>query len=241
MTTREPNQFSRAATRQALAELALRLFQKRGQTFTDGDMRQHLPYIRVDLLADWTVTDVIPRLLSTGIIEQRGRGTYRFRHQTFLEYLTAVALAHWLTLPAGSSDAGHEKILNVWKLIKQHRTQERWVEPLRLMAGVLVHEYDHTQRRVVRQWLEELAIEKDDHGCLVLALALRSLPEVDDTAAIDPTLTMSVLTKWTDSYLGGVRANRHALSNRLLTLVHEVRFLAPASLRIMIRLADPSS
>jgi hypothetical protein len=107
--------------------------------------------------------------------------TYGFRHQTFQEYLAAVALAQRLVSqdPALCDET--------WAFAWSKRTYSRWKEILRLMVGVLVQNHRKEGARQAKQWLLALvgqrAAPEGDIANLGLALALESLTEVAETKA----------------------------------------------------------
>jgi predicted NACHT family NTPase len=130
LKTREHDHVWYALIWRVLSELALRLYQTRGRTFSMNDLLSFLTDRQSKSLIE--AAEIARRLIATGVMEVVARDTYGFRHQTFQEYLAAAELAY------GLSHHNEERRKETWNLIWSKRTYSRWSEILRLMVGVLV-------------------------------------------------------------------------------------------------------
>jgi HEAT repeat protein len=234
LTAREPNRDRRESLRRSLAALALRFYETRGRDFTRSDLYDYLPLIRSDLHEIWELDDMIPRILGSGLVDLVYGDVWSFRHQTFLEYLVAYGIAFWLTEPGGKKHTETEE------LIRQYRFRSRWVEPLRLMVGVLVHERGREGQNAAHKWLQSLATchqsSEGDPGYLALGLALRSLSETIGKEADSDPLVKGVLTTWYEALCDATRNNHRNIRSRLLSIAPELRYLPESITRSAIDL-----
>lgn len=177
---REKNPRRQTMLYHVISYLALELYTRKGRTFNSQDLLVHLPVIRQNLRENWTTEDMAQRLLNSGILNVLPHEVCSFRHQTFQEYLAAVALAQQL-VNAQTSDA-------VWEFIWQRRTYSRWTEVLRLMVGVLIREHHREGAHKACTWLsaliEQQATPKGDPGNQGLSLVLKSLAEIPKTTML---------------------------------------------------------
>ncbi len=90
LKTREPDELQRVRLHKVLAALSLELcLQRKGRTFTSGDLIDLLPRICKQLDEHWDSVQMAHRITNSGVLEQVAHSTYGFIHQTFQEYLAA--------------------------------------------------------------------------------------------------------------------------------------------------------
>ncbi len=221
LATREPDAAERAAVLRRLSDLALHLHQAKGRTFTLAEFLTLLPQITGLARGGDAYSDLAHRLLNTGLFEVIAHETYGFLHQTFQEYLAAVALA------AGLVSQDTTERATSWNLAWSKRTYSWWTEVLRLLVGVLVRQHGSPGAEAARQWLAALAGQaktpEGDPGDLGLALAIRSLSEL---GAADPISRKGELVA-----LGGdIAATWAALllkrTARMAALAEDIRHLS---------------
>ncbi len=173
---REPDLTRQKVLLRAVAALALELYQIRGRTFTRDDIVTLIPVVRQKQHENWSTEEMVNRIIDSGLLDVVARETYGFRHQTFQEYLAAVALAQRLV----SQD--HAIREEVWTFIWGKRMYSRWTEILHLMAGVLAQDHRREGARQVKHWLIKLARQRTrpegDVGDLGITFAMESLPEI---------------------------------------------------------------
>lgn len=204
--------YDRSTLHVAIADVALRLFQDRGRTFSRDDLYERLLVTRGALNETWEPGRMCESIIICGLLEPVAPDTYGFRHLCFQEYLTAQAVAFWLTEPGKTH---REEILN---LLYEKRTRSRWVEPLRLMIGVLMQERGPAGQREAQHWLEELVALHEagnDPGHLCLGLALRSLSELPPARA---HIGQTVFASWLRTLLQSVNLGDDIQSKYLETL-----------------------
>ncbi len=177
--TREQDPTRRKMQCHVAADLALDLYRTKGRTFTRDDLVLLLPELRQRQRENWATEEMVNHVVTSGILDVVAQETYGFRHQTFQEYLTAVALAQRLV---SQDQATREE---GWSLAWSKRGYSRWTGVLRLMVGVLVQGYRREGARQAQHWLRALVGQRTapegDIANLGLALALESLPEVSET------------------------------------------------------------
>ena len=208
-----------------LSDLALWLHQTRGRIFSMEDLLSFLMDIQ---RKSWKETaDLAHRIVTSGVMEIVASNTYAFRHQTFQEYLSAIALARNL---ASQDPIAHEKARN---LAWSKRTYSRWTEVLQLMVGALMQLNGGRGRSEAMRWLHTLGEQRNtlegDPGNLGLALALRSLVEITeipergtvDTAKVEESIVLA----WIDELFGAAKRYRDTKMERLITLAYDVRQL----------------
>jgi HEAT repeat protein len=213
----------RAELRRVLASVALQFYQVKGRTFTRADLLQLLMQVRADFTAEWDVESIGERVIGSGLLDVLNYETYGFLHQTFQEYLAALALAEQL-LCADSEAAA-------WELAWSKRTYSRWSEVLRLMVGILAEREEPGAAEMAQRWLRSLAGQRTtaegDPGDLGLILAVRSLREVAGPASRE--LATSIVLQWIEALDEAAHRGRRTLwdnprSKRLLELASEIRF-----------------
>ncbi|AUX28192.1 MULTISPECIES: HEAT repeat domain-containing protein [Sorangium] len=156
---RDPEE--KRALRGALSRVALSLFRRGGRAFPRERLREAVEGLPEEARAALPGPgELTARLVGSGFIEAAG-DELRFGHQTFHEYLVAVALAQ--DLAAGGAPAEQ-----AWKLAWSKRTFWRWTEPLRLMVGVLLDGLGEPGAAAALRWLRALAAAAthDEHGTL---------------------------------------------------------------------------
>ncbi len=173
LTTRTPDPTRQQELLRLLATVALELYQVKGRTFNRADLRA--------LVADASPDEQrIEQIINCGVLDVVAHETYGFRHQTFQEYLAAVALAGDL-----ASDVDERSSI-AWNLAWSKRTYSRWTEVLRLMVGVLVLAHGPQGAEVAQRWVTALLAQREsdegDPGHLGFLLALRSVAEAAATA-----------------------------------------------------------
>ena len=165
-----------AQLRQALAHIALALYQVKGRTFTLKDLYTVLISLNVEQQASWNVEEMCYRVLNSGILDVVAAETYSFRHQTFQEYLAASALAErFMSRDEQTCVAAHQ-------LAWSKHTYSRWNQIERLLVGILAQEYGDAGMLQARNWLTQLLEQRQtlagDPGNLSLELAINVLGEV---------------------------------------------------------------
>jgi HEAT repeat protein len=173
---REGDPHQRAQLRHMLADTALQLYQVKGRTFSEDDLRATLTSLSTEQQATWTVEETLYRVLNSGLLDVVAHETYSFRHQTFQEYLVASALARrFMSTGEQTRQAGQQQ---AWS----KHTYSRWSEIARLLVGILVQEYGEEGTLTARAWLTRLLQQQSspegDPGNLSLELAIKVLGEV---------------------------------------------------------------
>src|SRR5579884_4292790 len=220
---RSPQENQRSVLRRVLANVALQFYQVKGRTFTRPDLLRLLARPRVDLAAAWDPESMGERIIGSGLLDVISSETYGFLHQTFQEYLAALALAEGLLSTNSEATA--------WELAWSKRTYSRWNEVLRLMVGILAAHEEPGAAEMALRWLRNLAGQhataEGDPGDLGLILAVRSLAEVAGPATRD--LATDIVLRWSETLAEAARRGRSTLwdnprSKRLLELAAEIRF-----------------
>ena len=181
----EPEVWKQVELRLAAAVLAKRLYSAQQYTFKARELFVVVQKMYKDQAITREPTEMTARILTSGILEEIRPQTYRFHHQTLLEYLTAVEIAQGLL----SSDQGQREEMQ--RFVSGVSASDDWREVLRLMVGILVHrdEYEGEQHeregaQAAIRWLSlvlqqrEAQADQQDRG---LMLALHSLSEVAHT------------------------------------------------------------
>ncbi len=214
----------------ALGEVALRLFQDRGRTFSADDLHERLMAACLALGVRWDPGEMRESFVKCGLLEPVAMNTYGFRHQAFQEYLVARGLAYRLTESEKTYQA------NTLVLLRQKRTRSRWSEPLRLTMGVLAQERGSEGQQQAQQWLDELAeLSKmdNDPGLLCLGLAIRSMSEIPPLLALHATSAIEV---WVTALIESARYKRKSLHSRLLGLSTDISRLDESLVTLAIDL-----
>jgi GTPase SAR1 family protein len=176
LETREPDSTRRRLLRHIIAELALDLYRTKGRIFTRDTILTLLPAIRRRQDENWQTEEMATRIITSGILDVVAQETYGFRHQTFQEYLAAVALVRQLT----SDDPMTRE--EGWSFVQSKRMYSRWNEIFQLMVGVLAQDDHGRSIQQCRRWLTALARQhrepEGDPGYQGLQLAMWSLPEL---------------------------------------------------------------
>ena len=90
LKNRESDPGRRGMTHRVMTAVALDLYyQRKGRTFTLGDLLGLLQKINKDQYGTWNTEEMTRRLIDCGLLEVVARETYGFLHQTFQEYLAA--------------------------------------------------------------------------------------------------------------------------------------------------------
>ncbi len=234
LTIREPDPAERAVVLHLLAALALELHQAKGRTFTLAELLDLLPRITDGIQEPRARYTLAHRLLNTGLFEVIAQETYGFHHQTFQEYLAAVALAQGLV----SQDATQQSA--AWKLAWSKRTYSRWTEVLRMLVGALVRQHGTSGVETAWQWLEALAGQartpEGDPGDLGLTLAMLSLSELgaDDPDSCQEgelvVLGSEIGAIWARELLEALLHQHERRIPRLTALAEELRLLSASLL-----------
>jgi HEAT repeat protein/GTPase SAR1 family protein len=247
LRSRERDDDRREETKRAIAQLALKLYQFQGRTFSRRKIQEELPKVRARLNENWEPTEMIKRILNSGMLDTVAADTYGFRHQTFQEYLVAVALGYWLTDPDKTRT---EEILT---LMKNKSPRSRWNEPLQLLVGVLTQERGEDGFPIAMEWLSWLG-EKNistegDPGYLALLLALRSLNEMPYLLKLEGSAQADQLRKqivqcWVKALIERARADRDI--KYLLNVIDDITKLPAQSSSdaiqlLLVLLTDSSS
>ena len=235
LKTREHDPVRCKLLERLLTDLALWLHQRRGRTFTMDDLIAFLLDLQRKTWGD--TTDLIHRIISSGIVEIVARDTYAFRHQTFQEYLAAVELARRLTAP----DPAQRQ--EAWDLAWSKRTYSRWTEILRLIVGILVQTPGPEGPQIALRWLQSLLAQRHhedgDPGSLGLALALKSLTEVsemEEWTAIGATeIEEKIIFTWLHDLTVSAQYERIGRVQRLHALVYDISFLREQLISLALR------
>ena len=224
----------RAALRHILAELALELYQTRGRTCSIADLLKLLPSLIADQ-STHALYATLAQILDAGVLEPVTSQTYSFKHQMFQEYLAAVALAR--------RSVDDTQRHSTWDFLWRKRRLSRWKEIVRLLVGILVHEYGAEGRQFAHEWLSALAREQStpegDPGDLCLILALQSLSEygvhVTDPA-VEP-LAQQIVEIWAKRYaevsrLGGWLYTQPLQQQTSILCTLSLHCVAPILLRL---------
>ncbi len=226
---------SRLLLQRFLTDLALWLHQRKGRTFSMDDLIAFLLDVQRKSWGD--TTDLVHRIISSGVIEVVARDTYSFRHQTFQEYLAAVELARRLTTPDPTQ---HQE---AWDLAWSKRTYSRWTEVLRLMVGVLAQTSGTEGHTIVRRWVRALLAEQQDAngdpGNLGLALALKSLTEVsemEEWASLDLTeIEQEIIVTWIKGLIISAQYYNTSRVKRLNALAYDIGLLREPTIALVLR------
>ncbi len=233
LEVREQDPIRRGMLRRVIADLALRLYEMRGHTFSRDDLLGLLPLVRKNQDENWDTVEMATRIIRSSVLEVVARETYGFQHQTFQEYLAAVELAHrFISQKPAIQEEG-------WKLAWNKRTYSRWADILRLLVGVLIREHGKIGRREAWRWLNMLMQQRrgeGDPGNLGLILALKSLGEITEfsdqgdvnTAKLDEK---TVLT-WLDELLDSAHNKREVMRERLVVLAREMGYLRVQAVKV---------
>jgi len=225
LKTREHDPVRCKLLERLLTDLALWLHQRRGRTFTLDDL---IAFLLDQQRKTWgDTTDLIHRIISSGIIEIVAHDTYAFRHQTFQEYLAAVELARRLTAPDPTQ---HQA---AWDLAWSKRTYSRWTEILRLMVGVLVQTPGSEGPQIALHWLQSLLAQRHqtdaDPGNLGLSLVLKSLTEVSEmeewTSLQTTKFEEEIISTWLQDLIAAAQYERTSRLERLNALAYDIGLL----------------
>ena len=160
-------------------------------------------------------------MLASGVLQRISKDHYEFKHPTYREYLTAIALARRL---AGANETLREK---TDQLAHAQRFASAWSEPMRMLAGAAVAERASRGREWAVRWLNELrALTLDPaapDASQALELAVASLSDIPDVADLATEIdAATILDTWANALLqaaGEDQSERLASLSRLATNV----------------------
>ncbi len=216
-----------------LAEFALWLTQNATATGTDS---QSFTMERLDVAVEkiqhiltlpQTPAQIAPWVLDSGVLQRISKDHYEFKHPTYREYLTAVALARRLAGPdeklAGDTD----------KLAHAQRFSSAWSEPMRMLPGAAVAESTEDGRAWAVRWLGELrALALDPtvpEAEKALELAVASLSDIPGVAELAAEIdAATLLDAWFNALLQAARAGPVERLGSLSRLATNVASLPPA-------------
>lgn len=223
--------------RMVIASLALQLNQEKKRIFSRETLVQYLAHIRKGHDENWRTEEIAQAIIDTGILEVVAKDTYGFWHQTFVEYFSGVELARGLVNQNTAKDC--------WDLVWQKRTYSRWTEVLRLMVGILVHEYKSLGGvRIALSWMLAVAEQRNtpqgDIGDLGLALAMKSLGEVGEKVTLREDrawvrLEEEIASTWVITLFEAVQLGHRARQERLLKLAYEIGQFNPSTIKLTVR------
>ncbi len=223
--TKWPFAYGLLTIREALAEVAVRLFAAGGRTFDLADLMTHLRASRQALDANWHRGDeaMALDLIHCGLLDEVAKETYGFRHLTFQEFLVARGLAAGMV-----ADAPRQT--RAWELSRSHRTHSRWNEALRLLVGVLAEMGKPPATQALQRWFQELlALQQanDDPGLLHLGLAIRSMNELSSLTMHTLGLATAAVDVWSTAIIDAAGRERSTLLQRLISLGPEIARFDP--------------
>jgi HEAT repeat protein len=215
----------RGGLRRILSELSLDLYLEHGIIFTIDDL---LEIVLEERYVISNTVEIINSIKRSGMLQVVAKETYGFWHQTFQEYLVAVALARQLM----SSDQKLQE--KTYDLVWQKHIYGQWAEVLRLMIGVLAQEHGEGGMHKAQVWLAKLAHQQSmpsgDPGNRGLGLALKSLNEVPESMISKwqksggRKLEREILTAWVDRLLDAVQNRSQTEQIQLVAFASEYRY-----------------
>ena len=164
--------------------------------FVKTDITQALEQVRVDRQWSAHAGEMLTWVLESGLLAtiNADQGRYKFQHQTYLEYLTAVALAEALVLPSGDMNQ------RARATIAQHQFDPRWLETMSMLPGALIAKSGliaQQGRVLAREWLQHLAnIARDPanaHADDALHLAVASFADIPQFETFGTDIDASAL------------------------------------------------
>lgn len=244
LKTRLKDSLRRTTVRMVASSLALAFYQQNKRIFTREMLLRLLAEIRQRQAENWSTEGVARDFIDSGLLEIVAEGTYGFWHQTYQEYLAAGELAQWFVSP----DATTRK--RAWDLAWEKRTYSRWIEVLRLLVGVLIHEHRDEGVQRALSWLHALVNQRSqlegDIGDLGLTLALHSLSEGDESRARWKKaewvqIEKAVAHTWIDALLEATEHEHEARRERLLILAEHIGSFSPSVVSMVSQRVERTS
>lgn len=215
--------FTLRNTLDLLSAVTLDLFTTTGQVFTSTHLSEAIRASAREftIVGESDASRMYQRVIHSGLLEPQARDAFKFRHPTFQEYLVGAELARMLT---GAETKNRER---AWNLVQEKSMMARWLEPLALMAGILVTQHGAAGQRIAAQWIGELstrdATPQGDPGYLALGQAIHALRDAAGIPSPQLRQTTEVaLNTWADVLANAARRGRHTLLRRMLALSPDI-------------------
>ncbi len=195
--------------------------------------RENLPGVSDLRIRQWVIRS---RLVSPS----RDGKSFAFLHHTFQEYLAAATLAYRL---ATGDAAG---VQETRQFIRDHRFQDIWTQPMRMLAGALIATEIPHSREEARGWLRELmqiARSGNDFHDHALELAVASLADIPDVETFGIEVDAEGMVQmWVEALLRTARTKDAQFLGRFQHLAADLprTFARPAMERLVTALKNAS-
>jgi hypothetical protein len=184
--------------------------------------------------------ELIKRMSASDLVEETAPETYRFRDDSYREYLTAEALARDMT----SRDS--ERAERAWRLLWDHRHQPSWDKVVQYLPHVFAHLPANSGDASTLKWLGRLdrARRESDPGDLDLWQELQSLVALRDWSVVwndshTQEITETVARDWAAAVLETARRRQPRRLQRLLAYAPSIERLGDVALKpALATLAD---